>query len=72
MGIRSEPAVLLDLVPADFADGERIDRAAAEASLGVSSPSDHKALLDVYEVGDLGGFVILAPVPRPSCPGGPG
>ena len=56
-------AVLLDLVPADFAGGERIDWAAAEAASGTGLPSDYKALLDTYGMGDLGNLVILPPLP---------
>lgn len=59
MGIHPDVAVLLDLVPADFAGGEQIDWVAAEASLGVKLPSDYRALLDTYGVGDIGELVIL-------------
>lgn len=61
MGIHPDVAVLLDLVPADLAGGERIDWAAAEALLGTKLPSDYRALLDTY--GDIGELVILPPLP---------
>ncbi|WP_228988914.1 hypothetical protein [Streptomyces sp. DH8] len=63
MGVHSDVAVLLDLVPADFAGGEQIDWAAAEAALGTGLPSDYMALLDTYGMGDLGELVILPPLP---------
>ncbi|MFF2640270.1 SMI1/KNR4 family protein [Streptomyces niveus] len=63
MGIHPDVAVLLDLVPADSAGGEQIDWVAAEASLGVKLPSDYRALLDTYGVGDIGELVILPPLP---------
>lgn len=63
MGAHPDVAVLLDLVPADFAGGESIDWAAAEAGLGTGLPSDYKALLDTYGVGDIGDLVILPPLP---------
>lgn len=63
MGVHPDVAVLLDLVPADFAGGERIDWAAAEAALGTGLPSDYKALLDTYGMGDIGDLVILPPLP---------
>lgn len=63
MGIHPDLAVLLDLVPADLAGGERIDWAAAEALLGTKLPSDYRALLDTYGVGDIGELVILPPLP---------
>ncbi|MEU4730142.1 hypothetical protein [Streptomyces sp. NPDC023588] len=63
MGVHPDVAGLLDLVPADLAGGEQIDWAAAEAALGAKLPSDYKALLDTYGVGDLGDLVILPPLP---------
>ncbi|WP_234323542.1 SMI1/KNR4 family protein [Streptomyces sp. NRRL F-2580] len=63
MGIHPDVATLLDLVPPDFAGGERIDWDAAEAALGTKLPSDYKALLDTYGVGDIGELVILPPLP---------
>ncbi|CAM5287601.1 SMI1/KNR4 family protein [Streptomyces badius] len=63
MGMHPDVAVLLDLVPADFAGGEQIDWAAAEATLGTELPSDYKALLDTYGVGDIGDLIILPPLP---------
>ncbi|NKY84502.1 SMI1/KNR4 family protein [Nocardia veterana] len=63
MGVHPDVAVLLDLVPADFAGGERLDWTAAEALLGTRLPRDYKALLDTYGVGDIGELVILPPLP---------
>ncbi|MEV0693638.1 hypothetical protein [Streptomyces sp. NPDC050388] len=63
MDLHSDVAVLLDLVPADFAGRERIDWGAAETELGIGLPSDYGALLDTYGVGDIGDLVILPPLP---------
>ncbi|GGR53966.1 hypothetical protein [Streptomyces roseolus] len=63
MTTHPDVAALLDLVPAEFAGGERIDWDAAEDALGTALPGDYKALLDTYGVGDIGDLVILPPLP---------
>lgn len=63
MNAHPDVAALLELVPADFAGGERIDWSAAEGALGTALPGDYKAQLDTYGVGDIGDLVILPPLP---------
>ncbi|MFD8073386.1 hypothetical protein ACFV3E_12115 [Streptomyces sp. NPDC059718] len=63
MGVHPDVAVLLDLVPTDFAGREQIDWAAAEVALETRLPADYKSMLDVYGMGDIGDLVILSPLP---------
>ncbi|MCX5206567.1 SMI1/KNR4 family protein [Streptomyces sp. NBC_00237] len=63
MNTHPDVAELLELVPADLAGGERVDWGAAEAALGTGLPSDYKAVLDAYGMGNIGELVIVPPVP---------